>query len=71
MILPNKLFAYNDSVLSKLPCVLKNLDVPKNPAELLHICPDINGPVELIDVLDCLYSLRKITLNNKGEVEKC
>ena len=71
MILPNKLFSYNESVLSKIPCVLSNLSSPKTPVELLRLCKNINGPVELVDVLDCLYALRKITLNDKGEIEKC
>ncbi len=30
MILPNKLFSYNDSILSKMPCILYNLDTPKD-----------------------------------------
>lgn len=71
MILPNKLFSYNNSILSKMPCVLYNLDTPKTPVELLHLCRNIMGPVELVDVLDGLYALKKITLNNKGEIEKC
>lgn len=71
MILPNKLFSYNDSILSKLPSVLKNLNTPKTPVELLHLCKDINSPIELVDILDCLYALKKITLNDKGEIEKC
>lgn len=71
MILPNKLFSYNDSILSKMPCILCNLYTPKTPVELLRLCRDIQGPVELVDVLDCLYALRKITLNDKGEIEKC
>ncbi|MGO5593716.1 ABC-three component system middle component 7 [Acidaminococcus sp. HCP3S3_G9_1] len=71
MILPNKLFSYNESVLSKIPCVLSNLGSPKTPVELLRLCKNINGPVELVDVLDCLYALKRITLNDKGEIEKC
>lgn len=54
-----------------MPCVLYNLDTPKTPVELLHLCRNIKGPVELVDVLDCLYALKKITLNDKGEIEKC
>lgn len=54
-----------------MPCILCNLDTPKTPVELLRLCRNIHGPVELVDVLDCLYALRKITLNDKGEIEKC
>lgn len=71
MILPNKLFSFNDSVLSKMPSILYNLDTPKTPVELLYLCKNIKGPVELVDILDCLCALKKITLNDKGEIEKC
>ena len=45
-----------------MPCILYNLNTPKTPVELLHLCRAIKGPVELVDVLDCLYALKKITL---------
>lgn len=54
-----------------MPCVLYNLDTPKTPVEILHLCRNIMGPVELVDILDGLYALKKITLNDKGEIEKC
>ena len=34
MILPNKLFSYNQSVLSKIPSFLESLDRPQTPKEL-------------------------------------
>ena len=54
-----------------MPSILYKLNTPKTPVELLHLCRAIKGPVELVDVLDCLYALKKITLNEKGEIEKC
>lgn len=72
MILPNKLFSYNDSVLSKIPSVLSVLKLqPMTPVDLLNKCPDIKDPIMLVDVLDCLYALKQIRLNDKGEIEKC
>lgn len=54
-----------------MPSILYNLDTPKTPVELLYLCKNIKGPVELVDILDCLCALKKITLNDKGEIEKC
>ena len=71
MILPNKLFSYNDSILSKLPSILFVLDTPKSPVEILRLCRNIKGPVELVDILDCLYALKKVRLNDKGEIQRC
>ena len=68
MILPNKLFSYNDSILSKLPSILFVLDTPKSPVEILRLCRNIKGPVELVDIL---YALKKIRLNDKGEIQRC
>lgn len=72
MILPSKLFSYNESALSKMPIILENLDTPKTPASLLHLCRNnFKNTAELIDTLDCLYALRKIRLTQTGEIEKC
>ena len=66
MLLPNKLFSYNESVLSKLPLILRELDQPKTPNELLlSLSNTVNNPLELVDALDCLYALREIELNEE------
>ena len=73
MILPNKLFSYNESVLSKLPVILQELDQPKTPHELLVSLGNIvKSPLELMDALDCLYALREIELNEAdGRIVRC
>lgn len=72
MILPNKLVSYNESVLSKLPLIMRELDQPKTPLELLlNLDNIINGPLELLDALDCLYTLREIELNDDGRIVRC
>ena len=73
MLLPNKLFSYNESVLSKLPLILRELDQPKTPHELLLSLSNIvNNPLELVDALDCLYALRNIELNEEeGRIIRC
>jgi len=73
MLLPNKLFSYNESVLSKLPIILRALDKPKTPHELLlSLQNTIKGPLELLGALDCLYALKKIEFNEEeGRVVRC
>lgn len=73
MILPNKLFSYNESVLSKLPVILQELDQQKTPHELLVSLGNIvKSPLELMDALDCLYALREIELNEAdGRIVRC
>ena len=70
MILPDKLFSYNESILSKFPLVLKELR--KNPMgvhELYQkVIHQMDGVNEFIDVLDCLYALRKIEYDDVKEV---
>jgi hypothetical protein len=73
MLLPNKLFSYNESVLSKLPLILRELDQPKTPHEFLASLDNIvRSPLELVDALDCLYALREIELNEAdGRIVRC
>jgi hypothetical protein len=73
MLLPNKLFSYNESVLPKLPLILQELDQPKTPHELLAGLGNIiKSPLELMDALDCLYALKEIELNEAdGRIVRC
>ena len=72
MLLPNKLFSYNQSVLSKLPAFMKSLDTPKYTRELYQLMKaEVNSPIEFIEVLDCLYALHKIDLDDNGRIFKC
>lgn len=73
MLVPSKLFSYNESVLSKLPLILRELEQPKTPHELLESLGEIvKSPLELVEVLDCLYALREIELNEAdGRIMRC
>lgn len=73
MLLPNKLFSYNESVLSKLPLILQELEQPRTPRELLLSLGNIvNNPLELMDALDCLYALKEIELDEEeGRIMRC
>jgi len=70
MLLPSKLFSYNESILSKLPVVLKELKKkPMGVHDLYRkVIKDLSGVNEYIDVLDCLYALHKIEYDEKEEV---
>ena len=70
MLLPNKLIPYDQSVLSKLPIILKELDNhPISVHELYkRVIKKMSGVNEFIDALDCLYALGKIEFDEKEEV---
>lgn len=73
MLLPNKLFSYNETALSKIPYVLKILNDPLSPSEILHSLDEvISGPLELMDILDVLYALGEIRLiEGEGRIARC
>lgn len=73
MLLPNKLFSYNESVLPKLPLILRELNQPKTPREILECLGEtLKSPLELLDALDCLYALNQIELlEDEGRVARC
>lgn len=73
MLLPNKLFSYNESTLPLLPKILAILDKPTKPTEIvaqLQNGEDVK-PTRIIEALDCLYALGKIKLTEEGLIEKC
>ena len=69
MLLPNKLYSYNESVLSKLPLILSALKrQPMSVLELYSwVIPKLSSVSEFIDVLDCLYALGKIDYDGKED----
>ena len=72
MLLPNKLFSYNESVLPLFAPILNSLEEPKTPKELFFEVRKYNKDILLfIDALDCLYALNKITLNHEGRLVLC
>lgn len=72
MLLPNKLFSYQASALPLLPEILRLLDEPKTPNQLaVHLAPITRDPTKLIDALDCLYALGRITLSEEGMIHRC
>ncbi|MBR7084805.1 MAG: hypothetical protein IKI37_06485 [Oscillospiraceae bacterium] len=70
MIFPDKLYSYNESVLSKFPVILKELKKsPANPAKLYHsVQKHFSDVSEFIEALDCLYLLNRIDYDSDAEV---
>lgn len=70
MLLPNKLYSYNESILSRFPTVLKELKKqPLGVHELYQkVIGKLDGVNEFIDVLDCLYALHKIEYDEQEGV---
>lgn len=62
MLFPNKLFTYSESVISKLPIILIELQRESISAVELYkrLADRLTGVSEYLDALDCLYALRKI-----------
>ena len=70
MRLPNKLYSYEESTLSKFPIVLRSLrDSDSGVTELYErikkSVPDVS---EYMEILDSLYALGKIDIDDKEAV---
>ncbi|WP_442879025.1 ABC-three component system middle component 7 [Chryseobacterium sp.] len=67
MKLPNKVITYNESIISKFPIVLTILR--KVDCRAIELYSQVKNQIEdiddFIDVLDCLFALGTITLNEK------
>lgn len=72
MILPNKLFSYNQSILPKVVLVAKTLKKgDQGVRELFENLQDqFNGVDEFLDVMDCLYAIGRVELDPDGRVLK-
>ena len=68
MKLPNKLFSYNESILSKFPIVLNELN-EKEYITIYQLYVNVIGKFdsvsEFLEALECLYALRKIDYDFK------
>lgn len=66
MKLPNKVTSYSESILSRLPPILEQLeDGDQSPYSLYQDVRDVFVDIsEYIDALDCLFALKKIELND-------
>lgn len=70
MILPNKLFSYADSDLPKFVIILNELNKKNYEASELYkkVMREFRDVNDFIRVLDNLYLLNKININERGEL---
>ena len=70
MRLPNKLYSYEESTLSKFPIVLRALrDSDSGVTELYErIKKSVPDMSEYMEILDSLYALGKIDIDDKEAV---
>lgn len=73
MQLPNKLYSYKNSTLALMPVVLKEIKQNPMPVEALYVRVKsvLNDPTDFMSVMDCLYALRAVDINDEGEVFIC
>ena len=73
MQLPNKLYSYKTSTLALVPKVLTELR--NGPIEVkdlfLALKPSLSDATDFLSVMDCLYALRAVDINDEGEVYSC
>lgn len=72
MRLPNKLFPYKESIISKFPFIIKVLrEKTTDVLELYRFCQSQNifsGIIEYMQVLDCLFVLGCVEFDEKEKV---
>lgn len=73
MQLPNKLYSYKNSTLALIPLVLNELKVSPLPVGVLfgNVKSSLNDVTDFLSVMDCLYALRAVDINDDGEVFLC
>jgi len=68
MKLPNKLFSYSESIISKFPIILKEVEKNKSIsfyALYINVIDNFDDISEFLQTLDCLYALDKISCDYK------
>ena len=73
MQLPNKLYSYRNSTFYLLPKAMKELSDGALPVTELYrrIRPYISDATDFLSAMDCLYAIRAVDLNEKGELYIC
>ena len=73
MQLPNKLYSYNNSILPVLSIILSELKKESLPLDKLFLKTRsrIEDPSDFILAMDYLYALRKVIVDDNGEVSLC
>ena len=73
MQLPNKLYSYKNSNLALVPEFLKELQRGSVSVKKFYekMRPFLADPTDFVSVMDCLYALRAVDINENGEVFMC
>ena len=73
MQLPNKLYSYKNSTLSLVPIVLREIkERPVAVTDLYNrVEPYLKDATDFLSVMDCLYALRAVDINDDEEVFIC
>ncbi len=73
MQLPNKLYSYKASTLDLVPKVLTELKSGSIEVKDLFLMmrPSLSDATDFLSVMDCLYALRAVDINEDGEVYSC
>lgn len=73
MQFPNKLYSYQESTLALIPGVLKELsNGPLSALELYRRMRRLmTDPTDFLSVMDCLYALNAVEVDDEGEVQAC
>jgi hypothetical protein len=73
MQMPNKLYSYSESTLALIPAVLERLKQGAVPVKELFtgMRGELSDPSDFLSVMDCLYALRAVDINDEGEVYSC
>ncbi len=68
MKFPNKLYSYEESVISKFPITLNLISTHTyTVSELFQIMgSQVSGITEFLNILDCLYAMGRIEMNEEG-----
>ena len=70
MKLPNKIYSYSESTISKFIPIIEQLENKDETVTSLYqkIKKNFNDIEDYIDTLDCLFALNKIELSEKEEL---
>lgn len=70
MKLPNKIYSYSESILSKFIPIIEILEISDETVFSLYqkSKKHFNNVQDYIDTLDCLYALNRIVLSEKKEI---
>ncbi len=73
MQLPNKLYSYKESTFALIPKVMKELEKGAMPAGdlFMKMRSELRDATDFLSVMDCLYALQAVDINDEGEVFLC